>query len=295
MKIKIKRTGLCGLFPVVLLAALTTACIKEDLSKCTVPYTFVVRAYDASGQELSTGEVADVTLCVFNGRSLYSVTNIDAQVGEAVTVEVPDDDDIHVVGWGNLGGGSQHCVRPNPGDHLDYCRVSLIPQTRAVVFALPPDDLFRGTVIVPKADRQGEKILPIRREVGSMTVTVRNLPGTGGDYQVVVHETPSSIDFYGGLGGDKVGYRPCGSLATHNAREEYCVAPFNLLPEDGMRIEVYRDEQLLAAVSNDSGGNLIVVRKDRLTNVLIDLGGDGNLSVSMSITDWGEQQMWKEF
>lgn len=277
----------------MLLTVLLTACIKEDLSDCTVPYTFTVRAYDSSGQQLSGSEVADVALYVFNGRRLF-VRSIEAQVGEAVTVEVPDDDDIHIVGWGNLGGGSENCVPPNPGDHMDVCRVNLIPQTRATAFALPPVDLFRGAITVSKAEQRGEKILSLYREVGSMAVMVRNLAGADGDYRVVVHETPSSIDFYGRLSGDKVGYRPGGALSTTGGVRQYYVAPFNLLPrEQGMRIEVYRDERLLANVSDDSGGLPIVVQKDRLTNVLIELRE--SVSVTVSITDWGEQQMWKEF
>lgn len=293
MEIKIKRTGRDILLSLVLLAVLMTACVKEDLSNCTMSYTFTVRAYDNSGQQLSGREVSDVSLYVFNGRRLF-VRSIQARVGESVRVEVPDDDDIHIVGWGNLGGGSENCIPPNPGDHMDLCRVNLIPQTRATVFALPPDDLFRGAVTVSKADRQGEKILPLYREVGSMAVTVRNLPDADGDYRVVVHETPSSIDFYGRLSGEKVGYRPGGALSTTGGVRQYHVAPFNLFPgEGGMRIEVYRDERLLANVSGDSGGLPIVVQKDRLTNVLIELRE--LVSVTVSITPWGEQQMWKEF
>lgn len=281
------------------LTALVTGCIKEDLSECTTEYTFTVKAYDSSG-ELSDGEVADVTLFVFNGGSLCFTEHIETRVGESVTISIPDDDGIHIVGWGNLGGGSQQCAIPRVGDSKDVCCVDLLPHTRATTYALAPDDLFRGELTVLPADGPSENVIPVYREVGSMTVTVRNLPssppsaGAEDNYSIVIHETPSSIDFYGNLSGEKVGYRPTGALVTNAGHPEYYVTPFNLFPDtDGMRIEVYQGEQLLASVTHDKTGTPVVVQKDRLTNVLIDLSG--TVSVSLSISQWGEEQVWKEF
>lgn len=67
-----------------------------------------------------------------------------------------------------------------------------------------------------------------------------------------------------------------------------------MLPEpEGVTVEVYRDGQLLASVSKDKLNNPIAVNKDLLTNVVIDLSG--SVSVTMSITEWGNEQMGKEF
>lgn len=299
MTIKRKTAGTFPLICLLTLMASVMGCIKEDLSECTTEYTFTVKAYGSSG-ELSASEVADVMLFVFNGSSLCFTEHIETQVGESVTISIPDDDGIHIVGWGNLGGGSQQCAIPRMGDSKDVCCVDLLPHTRATTYALAPDDLFRGELTVLPAEGTGEKVIPVHRVVGSMTVTVRNLPpsspgGSGEeDYLVVIHETSSSIDFYGNLSGDKVGYRPGGAFVGNAGGQKYYVAPFNLFPDtDGMRIEVFQGQQLLASVTHDNTGNPVVVERDKLTNVLIDL--IGTVSVRLSINQWGEEQVWKEF
>lgn len=278
--------------------ASATGCIKEDLSDCNnASHTFTVRAYDSSGGELSQSDVQDVALYIFNS-SLCFVECIDAQIGQNVQVQIPGGEDIHIVAWGNLKGGSQKCTTPSVGDHKDVCFINLLPHTRSLNYSISPDDLFRGEITVSKEKQSGEKVLPIYRETGNMTIIVRNLKTFTGfnddNYAVEVRETHSIIDFYGNLSGDKVAYRPAGSFLTTNNREEYDVPPFNLMPEDtGIYIDIYHNGGLVTTVSQDGNGNPITVQKGKLTNVLIDL--KATLNVSVSLTAWGEREMWKEF
>ncbi|MCD7940393.1 MAG: FimB/Mfa2 family fimbrial subunit [Bacteroides intestinalis] len=275
-------------------------CIKEDMSNCPTELTFTVRAYDSSGAELTSGEVDDVCLFVFNGKSLCLIERIDAHIGETVTITAPEYEDIHIVGWGNVGGESGKCADVIPGDHKDMCYIYLLPNTRSAFCAHTPADLFRGEIWIDKTETKGERVIPIRRETGSMSVTVRSLktPGstlTDEDYYIQVKETGSAIDFYGTAKGDKIHYLPTGTFVVNsNNKEEYHAAPFNMIPEpEGVTVEIYKEDQLVTSVAEDKQGNKISVHKDKLTNVLIDLSG--TVSVKVTVTDWGNEQVEKEF
>jgi len=282
---------------VLMLALSVTGCIKEDSDDCPVNHTFTVRAYDHAGTELGRDEVGDVSLYVFDG-DLCFVERIDTHVGQNVTLQAPAGGDIHLVGWGNLGGGSQSCTQPNVGDPKDACFVSLLPHTRAGGHCLSPDDLFRGEITLTPQEQSGAKEMPIYRETGSMTITIRNLQSYAGfsdtDYSVVVRETHSALDFYGQRSGDKTAYRPAGSFVTTGGPQEYFVPSFNMIPENtGIYIDIYHGTQLIATVAADKAGNAITVEKGKLTNVLIDFRA--LISVSVALTDWGKYQLWKEF
>lgn len=283
--------------PLLMIFMLALAgCVKEDMSDCVTDYSFTVRAYAQSGAELSQNEVSDVSLFVFNS-SLRFVERIDTQLGQRVTISATGGD-LHIVGWGNLGGGLQNYTHPTVGMHEDDCFVGLSAYTRASDVN-SPGDLFRGGVTLTQADQSGNKVLPMYREVGSMAITIRDLKAFGGyadnDYWVSVGTTCASIDFNGNLAGSNDAfYKPLGAFAASGTAPQYNVAAFNMLPEStNLHIDIYHGTQLLLSVSQDSGGNAITVQKGQLTNVLIDL--KTSLAVSLSITDWGQLEMWKEF
>ena len=58
-------------------------------------------------------------------------------------------------------------------------------------------------------------------------------------------------------------------------------------------MDIYHGDELIVTVSADSNGNPIIVEKDKLTNVLINL--KALLSVNVAISDWGNNYVWKEF
>lgn len=280
------------------LAFSMTGCLKEDLSDCFDSYTFKVKAYNNEGAELSRDDVSDVILYVFDSDMRF-MERINTHVGESVTIKSSDNGSIHVVGWGNLGGDRQSHTTPAVGDHKDDLMVELLSDTRlrSTSFLLSPDDLFHGEITVSREKQSGEKILPIYRKAGSMTITVRNLKNFTGydddDFSIVVRETYSQIDFYGNLTGEKAAYRPDGSFVTNGNREEYYVPPFNMMPSAEIFIDIYHGSELIISVSSDSQGNAITVEEGLLTNVLIDL--KALLNVSLTLTDWGNEQYWKEF
>ena len=92
--------------------------------------------------------------------------------------------------------------------------------------------------------------------------------------------------------GTAAAFRPDGAYTAGN--DVYSVPAFNLLAEEtGVQMDIYHHSTLLMTVSADSNGNPIIVEKDKLTNVLIDL--KALLSVNVVISDWGNNYVWKEF
>ena len=299
MTVKRIKNVIPTLMSLLVLALSMTGCLKDDLDNCGTNHTLTVRAYDNEGTALSRKDVAEVVLYVFDSK-LCSVEKINTHVGQTVTVNAPKGKQLHIVGWGNLSGGRQSCIDYEAGCHKDYYQVNLLPHTRAMSYSLSPDDLFRGDITLAVDGQAGstEVELPIYRETGSMAITVRGLTTFAGypdhDYSIQVRETPSAIDFYGTLSGNRVAYRPTGSFATNALREEYYAPPFNLLPEEaGIHIDIYHGTELIATISSDNTGQPILAEKGRLTNVLIDFNVE--LSVNMELTPWGEEKLWKEF
>lgn len=286
-----------NLLGVLVLAAAATGCIKEDADDCRDTCRLTVRAYDNSGSELTQSDVSDVTLYVFDANKRF-LERIDTRIGQSVSVEVAQGEDVHIVGWGNLTQADHSYTQPAVGDHLDDCLIGLKADTRAVSYYLSPADLFRGAITITAQDRDGEKLLPMYREAGSMTVIIRGLKEYAGfsdnDYTIEVGETPTTIGFDGTLTGSGAYYRPTGSFVAGGSGEEYSVPAFNMLPQtSGVQINIYHGTQLIDTVTRDSSGNAIAVEKGKLTNVLINYSAE--VSVSVAVTAWGVNQVWKEF
>lgn len=293
MTIKRIITPALRLLPLLSLAGILVGCLKENTDGCGTDCILTVRAYDAAGAELTASEVTSVYLYVFDDNYLFQAS-YQSQIGQSVKLATRSGENLHVVAWGNLNGNSN----ANIGTDAHGSYVGVRSQSRADSYAVCPDDIFHGTVIIDGSGRAASQDIPIYRKVGSMTVTVQNLKEfagfADGDYSVVIRETYSNIMFDGTLSGEKVSYNPDGNFTTSAGREAYYVPPFNLIPEEsGLNIDIYHGSDLVTTVSADSSGGPIIVREGVLTNVLIDL--TNTINVSVTLTGWDNEQVWKEF
>jgi hypothetical protein len=279
------------------LAASFAGCLKENMDDC---YYMTIQAFErGSDIELSIDNVKDLSLFVFDGdfRFMYK---IETGIREKVTILKPKDKDLYIVAWGNLRQGAQTFAEPKPGDPMDDCFVELKSSTYAAAssYVDSPDDLFRGVISIVGDDNENHKILPVYREVGSMTITLRNLKAfTGYDdnnFSLAIRETFSMMDFSGRMMGGMIAYQPDASFVRNGGREEYYAPSFNMFSkETGVHIDIFHSGNLVATVSTDRNGNPIIVEKDKLTNVLIDL--KATVNVNVELTDWGHNYAWKEF
>jgi hypothetical protein len=278
------------------LAASFAGCLKENLDDC---YYMTIQACErGSDVELNIDNVKDLSLFIFDEdfRFMYK---IETGIREKVTILRPKNKDLNIVGWGNLKQGAQTFAGPKPGDLLADCFVGLKPRVRAseTLYADSPDDLFRGELSIAGDDRKNDKVLLVYREVGSLTTTLRHLKAFTGyndnNFSIADRETFSMMDFSGRMMGGMIAYQPAGSFVNNGGREEYYVPSFNMFPrETGVRIDIFHGGDLVATVSTDRSGNPLIIEKGKLTNVLIDL--NASVNVSVELTDWGHNYVWKE-
>ncbi|MDR2968283.1 MAG: FimB/Mfa2 family fimbrial subunit [Tannerellaceae bacterium] len=277
------------------LTVATTGCVKDDIEECFASRTFTVVAFDDAGAELGKSDVREVILYVFDGE-LHLIKAIPAQVGQKVTMDVSVGSGLHIAAWGNTAAGLQFMDAPAAGDHKDNGSISLL-SAGTPGGSTPPDDLFYGEIDVADTGSENETVIPIRRAVGSMAVTVRGLKEfTGFDdegYSIAVRGSTASLDFHGDPADGAAVYRPAGSFVAGAAGQEWFSPAFNVIPTAEAVIEIYHGAVLVTSVSRDASGSPIAVVKGRLTNVLIEL--HTTLDVSVALTDWGKYALWKEF
>ena len=187
---------------------------------------------------------------------------------------------------------------------METAFVSLIqPQTRITYpVAGSPDDLFYGTIDIQTSadglsatDALSARELPLRRKVSGVAVTARHLKeyvgSSDGDFHYILRKTGNLLDFYGLPNGTDVSYRP---EASFNDRGDFVSSTFNILPTDEeLRIDIYHRGVLRTTIISDSNGKPLRVTEGRLLNVLVDF--DGAISVEVKVTDWGKEEIWKEF
>lgn len=274
-------------------------CAHEDTSGCATSFSIIVKAYGENNVELSSAEVNDVILYIFDEERLF-VEEIETQLGTRVEVEAPTGDEIHVIAWGNLLGGNQSRCNMFAGDHISTAYITLNAATSADMHC-NPDDLFFGVNTAKKEDRASDVLIPMLRKTGSMNVTILKLKeATGYDdenFSLVVRETYNQFDVSGNVTGNRVAaYAQSGSFEYSQslAQEAFLVSDFNLIPDlTGIAIDIYHGADLLHTVDAHSGNSPILVEEGKLTNVLIDLSG--NVNVQMTMTPWGQRQVWKVF
>ncbi|MCD8167339.1 MAG: FimB/Mfa2 family fimbrial subunit [Bacteroides sp.] len=277
-----------------MITGLLRGCIKENLDDCRTHCILHVRAFDATGTELTSNEVSSVALYLFDDNKRLTGT-LQTQIGQHVKIEPRMGENIHIVAWGNLGENTL----PKLDENYEDCTINIRQRTRAEVYAIPPDDLFQGMISIHASQKREEKELPVYRKVGSLTLTARNLKEFAGfqddDYTVVIRETYSSIHFNGTLTGQKVSYLPDGRFVSSDGREYYYVAPFTMIPEEtGLYIDIYYQEELIMSIGEDGQGKPITVREGMLTHVLLDFNRLWDITVVLS--EWDDQYNYdKEF
>ena len=107
----------------------------------------------------------------------------------------------------------------------------------------------------------------------------------------MLRKSTDKLDFYGKPNGSEVCYSP---EAAFDANDDFVSSIFHVFPpEHDIRIDIYHRDVLMTTVISDSKGNPLRVETGRLLNVLIDFRGD--ISVDMTVSEWGKKEIWKEF
>lgn len=301
----LKTSRLILLMGVFGMGVLLEGCTKQNYAGCPEEVELRVRVMDTDGTDITDeGCVRDVTLYVFDKDERF-LKQFNAKVGKPLQLYFPDQETLHVISWGNLTGERACLPELTTGTSIHEAKICLLnaPRTESKAtamrsVAISPDDLFYAYNKIPlNYEFQTSFTVRLNRSVSSIAVTMRNLQSYANrydeNYSLVVRETHNTIDFYTRLSGEKVGYV---SASSFNDKKELIGHPTNLLPslaEDAIEIDVYHDRQLITTVKKDSQGRSLKTEKGKLLNVLVDFRL--NVEVEVSITPWGEVQIWKDY
>lgn len=290
------RSCLQMLFISLVTAFVIMGCTKEDLSQCTPDtYRLIVKAYDAQGAELTAEIVKEVTLYVFDKDKQFLGVHTDAKLNESIELNYPNHELLTVVAWGNGMQGHQTMPSLAIGDKMEMAFVSLL-QTKATMATMQsPDDLFHGAINLTKENIKTENNIPIYRKTSGISITARKLKqyanANDENFTYVLRQTANKINFEGKEAGEFSAYTP---EASFDNKQEFVAPIFNILTTSSdIEVDIFHGDIRVATILKDPSGETLNVEAGKTLNILIDFTGD--ISVSVSVTDWGVQQVWKEF
>lgn len=291
------RNCLQVLFILLVMAFVTIGCTKEDISECT-PDTFrlTVKAYDAQGKELTVETVKEVTLYVFDQNKQFRGVHTDTKLGQSIVLDYPNHESLIVVAWGNGMQGHQTMPTLTVGDKMETAFVSLSQTKAAMATIQSPDDLFHGVVTLTKESKKVENNIPIYRKTSSIAITARRLrqyANAGDDnFTYVLRQTGNKLSFEGNEAGELSCYKPQASFIEN--KDEFTAPIFNILTTDSnIEVDIFHGEIRVVTILKTPDGKPLRAEAGKVLNILIDFTGD--ISVSVSVTPWGVQQIWKEF
>lgn len=278
----------------IMCIAATGCCIREDRSDCRV----TVRVEAAVPDDEPA--IVDVVIYIFGSRGEFLERRV-SELGRVESLVFPNAGRLTIVSWCNTLDGSVDVAPLSAGSTIGDGVLSLLrmPANANIpgTFYLPPGDLFFGSVTANNNQQTENVILPVSRQVASMTIRVRSLTQFTGifdsGYSLVVGTTKNKVDFTGRFFGDNVSYLPASAFDT----QQDLVAPiFNLFPsseEEPFTVKIYHNADLIyEAAVNNNGAPLRAVVNQTL-NVLIDFT-TSDINVSVDMTGWGVVRNWEK-
>lgn len=288
----------CGIF---LLQICCVSCnVKEDSSDCeqkTLLY-IVVEAVDG---EMPLMEGATVFL--FNKDRTYrtSIPVSAEDIARSVPISIPYDkkDLPWAVVWANLDEREQVSV-PVKESIIESMFVNM--QKDADGYAIPMGDLFFK---IQQLSGRSVEYITISLKPGRIFVTVKGLTDIqdAQQYYFTVDSPYGGYDFAGSpVWSGKTEMKLPGILKENDlvTPQAYDMVHFPSATDSKATVNLFKKtitktDQLLASADKDMNGKPIVLLAGKTTNVLIDITGNGELKVSVVITDSGEIHQWDEW
>lgn len=291
------RSCLQMLFISLVAAFVTMGCTEEDISQCAPDtYRLTVKAFDADGKELTAETVKEVSLYVFDQNKQFLGVHTQTTLGQSVELNYPAHEQLTVVAWGNGQQGHQTMPTLTVGDKMETAFVSLIQTKAAMATVQSPDDLFHGYIALSKENLKVENQLPTYRKTSGVAITARKLRqfanANDNNFTYVLRQTGNKINFEGKEAGDCSNYIPAASF-TEN-KDEFIAPIFNILATaSDIEVDIFHGEIHVATITKAPDGTPLKVEAGKVLNILIDFTGD--ITVSVTVTPWGVQHVWKEF
>lgn len=291
----------------VILAVLTTGCIKEDLDACS---KLTIRVENAAGDDITNlGEVVGATLYIFDANKNFLEKR---QVDKAFILthteikldNYPDNTKLYIVGWANMVGDNQDITEAK---RLEELSLSL---KKSDGYAQSPDSLYYGNKEVTTFGSGivgGDGEIPVRHKTATISVKTSGLPSalrsfglkSSNDLNFYMNRTLDTYSYSGTLTGDSVAYNPTGQYDTLG--EWQTVGSEDKHSKGGMQNAFAGEKLSFTIVSKDGRINETIYEAMNMETGAMepfrsDEGGrvdiliefvDGSISAKMRISPWG--------
>lgn len=198
--------------------------------------------------------------------------------------------------WGNLGD-AELLMPPTGGTSMESLFITM--KKDAAGYAIPMDNLFFRA---KQLSGVAVEVIEIVRKTGQIAVTVKGLPqdGNAKQYYFTMETAYGDYNFIGSPLADKMILKLPGMFTGNDlvTPEAYHAVDFS--SGIGAIVNLYRDDgtgnvQLLASADKDVNNQPIFLLAGQTTNVLIELMGTGEITVSVIITGPDEIYQWNEW
>lgn len=255
----------------------------------------MVKAYSAENEELDSETIKDITLYVFDRDGQFIRAHTEHVVNHSVEFNYPDHDRLTVVAWGNGAQGSQSLPTLNVGDKIEEAFVTLSRTRASMATIQSPDDLTHGLIELTKENQNVEAVLSMSRKTSGVSLTARELKqyanASDDNFSYVLRQTGHQLDFFGNESGELSAYTP---QASFDGNGDFAAPIFNILTTSSdIEVDILHGDILVATILKTPDGKPLRVEPGKTLNIMVDFTGD--ISVSVSLTPWGEGQIWKDF
>ncbi|MCI1682655.1 MAG: FimB/Mfa2 family fimbrial subunit [Bacteroides sp.] len=306
-----KRNGNLLLYPMLGILFLLQGCVYESLNDCTT-YKGILSIVLPDGCDVTSDSTAVGTIGVYQFESGGFVREIPWARGGEVSIGVEKEKSLALVAWGNLQTDTLQVIPPSVGASPDSARISL--RTKADGYQFPAPDLFYGCY---ESDSEGIRYSPVIEEIPPLSVRTRGVQtqtfslvmerkvsalsvrifhlaehfdGVPGNLKLLVRGTCASLDFRGNPTNATAVYAPV--LRTVPNTDEWTTSLFRIFPtpkDDGMDLELYRNDELILTVRVNDEGNRLQAISGKEIYITVDFRYS-RLYVRSIVKPWGSTE-----
>lgn len=226
----------------------------------------------SDGTDITTkGQLSAVTLFVFDeGNDFVQQINVDkATILNRRTIDITcnGSDRITVVAWGGLDN-----VQVSPLSVSNIISDLSISLKSNKGIAVAPGDVFFGQVTLARQTKSDVTTMSVERKVSSVDLSISGVADhfgdTEGEFYVKVKSSKSMYDHTGNLSGELVEYIVPAYVTANGVLK---IDKTSIFPASQVELELYKDDNLVFAVSKDKNGNTLSAEAGKQVSVQYNL------------------------
>lgn len=258
---------------------------QKDNNSTNNTFNLKLRALNQGRDITAMGYMSIAKLFVFGSDNEYiktvEVAGSDITNVRTISINVPGEDQITVIGWGGVTGDGMQV----PSAQVISDLTLSLKQNNGI--ASLPSDLFYGQISINKNQTKSEDIatLYVERKVSQLQLQATGLDKrfgtTEGDYYFIVKQTGNAFDYEGHVIGDETSYI---IPATVGAAGTLFTEQTPIISGSDVEIELYRDDVMVFSTKNSKNNDYVATQTGKLMFMNIDLN---KTSYYVSAVAWG--------